>query len=378
MAAEVAVALVLLMGTGLMLKSFGMLLRADAGFRTDHLLTFHMILPSPVPALEAQSAAAVVTRLSSLPGVASVGAATSLPPTMIQQSNGFTVDDRPAPAPGQSPVALFIPATPGYLRALAPPFLMGRDFSDADRADGARVVIVNQSLAQEFFPGTSALGKRITTDGRSREIVGVVGDMKFFGLGAPAGPTIYAPFAQSPFGGVWVAVRTTVEPMSLVETVRSALHEISPGMNPRTPATMETLLGASVVQPRFQTSLLGLFGGIALLLAAVGIYGVISYGVAQRTGEIGVRLALGASGPSVLGLIVRQGMMPVLAGLALGLGGSFALTRLMGRLLYEVRPTDPMTFGGVTLVLALVALFAAYLPARRAAKVDPMTALRHD
>jgi putative ABC transport system permease protein len=354
------------------------LLRADPGFPSDHLLTFHVILPSPTLDGQAQSAEDIVARVAALPGVTSAGAATSLPPTMIQQSNSFTVDGRPTPQPGQRPVALFVPATPGYLRTLGPPLVMGRDFSSADRADGARVVVVNQTLAQEYFPGKNPLGQRITTDGRSREIVGVVGDMKFFGLGAPAGPTIYVPFAQSPFGGVWVAMRTNVAPMTLVENVRATLHQISPGMNPRTPATMDVLLDQSMVTPKFQTSLLALFGGLALLLAAVGIYGVISYGVAQRTGEIGVRLALGASRPNVLGLIVRQGMVPVAIGLGAGLAASIALTRFLGRMLYEITPTDPITFGAVTVVLALVALLAAYVPARRAARVDPMAALRHD
>lgn len=378
-AAEVAVALVLLTGAGLLLRSLSRLTNADPGFPVDHLLTFHVTPPRPVytdAARERTFVASMLREVRSLPGVRQVGAASSLPPTFIQERDNFSVEGRPTPQPGQEPDAIFVPATPGYVGALGAPLLHGRDFTDADAPDAPPVALVNRALARRFFGPDGAVGKRISINGVLRTVVGVTGDVSFQGLGQASGPVVLVPFVQNPFAGLWVTVRTAGDPAGLEGSVREALQRVEAGLHPRNLLTMREVLHDSLARQRFQSLLLALFGLTALCLAAVGVYGVIAYGVAERRGEMGIRLALGASRGSVLALVVRQGMGPVGAGLIVGVGAALFLTRLLRSLLYGVTSTDLPTFAAVTLVLGATGFVAAYVPARRATRVDPMIALR--
>ena len=264
------------------------------------------------------------------------------------------------------------------MASLGIPIVAGRDFTSADGAAAPQVTIVNRVIARRFFADQDPLNKRITLDGVSRAIVGVSGDAVYEGVGTPIKPEAYVPFAQSPFAGVWIAVSAAGAPSSLIASIRNAVHTIDPLINARELRPMDEMISDSVVRPRFQTWLLATFGTLALALAAIGIYGVIAYSVAQRTSEIGLRIALGAPPARVVGMVMRSGAIPVAAGLAIGIAASLVLSKVMTGLLYGVRPTDAVTFVAVTVVLAGVAAAASYLPAMRAAAIDPISALRTD
>jgi putative ABC transport system permease protein len=378
-AAEVAFALMLVVAAGLMVRSFVSLLSTNPGFRPDGALAFSVVLSDtryPGPPERDAVVRRIVQRLGSLPGVTSVGASTSMAPNRWQQASGFSIEGEPAPTPGHEPTAIYVPSTPRFLSSLGVPLLAGRDFTDADGASSPRVVIVSRELVRRHFGRRDPLGRELRLDRTTWLIVGVAGDVTYEGIGKPAGPAVYVPFSQSTFGGVWIAVRTSVPLASLAEPIRGALHEIDPLMNARELAPMESFVSSSIVRPRFQTWLLGSFGAVALLLAAIGIYGVISYGVAQRTSEIGLRLALGAPQRSVVSLVLGRGMLPVIAGVAIGLTGSLAFSRIMSGLLYGVAPTDLTTFAVTTALLIAISLIAAYVPAARAGHLDPLGALR--
>jgi len=279
--------------------------------------------------------------------------------------------------------AYFIGASPGYFRALGAPLAEGRDFTPRDDAAAAKVAIINRTMARNLFPNESAIGKRLQLvnseqSNEWREIVGVVADVRYSGLDDPGEAAIYTPFAQTSFLWSNLMIRTTVPPQTLFRSVRNAVASVDPALEPANFRTMNDLVSESVAQPRFNTTLLAAFAALALLLAAVGIYAVIAYSVTQRTHEIGVRLALGARKGDVIRLVLRQGMTPALAGAAIGLAGAWAMTRLISGLLFEVSATDPATFAAVTLLLLAIALLACWIPARRAAKVDPMIALRRE
>jgi putative ABC transport system permease protein len=378
---EIALAVVLLVGAGLMLKSFQRLTNVNPGFNSDNLLTMSVALQFvryQDPAKQVAFFDQALQRIRALPGVVAAGACTSLPPTYIQQGTSFEIEGR-AQEPGtQSPSVIYMPATPAYLEALGVPLLRGRTIADADTAQAPGVVVINQTLATSFFPNEDPLGHRATVDGVMRTVVGIVGDAKYQGLGVEAGPQTYVPYAQSPFPGMRIVVRTTTDPLSLVSAVRSQIQSVDSEEGPTRFATMTQLLSESVVQQRFNTSLVGLFAALAFILSAIGIYGVINYDVTQRTGEIGVRMALGAQSVDVLRLILRQGLVLTLGGLAAGLAGAVLLTRFLSGLLFEVKPTDPLTYAVVAGLLALVALAACLIPARRATKVDPLVALRYE
>jgi len=378
---EIALAVILLIGSGLMLKSFQRLTDVTPGFNPDHLLTMAVglqFIHYQDPAKQVAFFDQALQRIRSLPGVVAAGACTSLPPTYIQQGAGFTIEGRPAEPGTQPPSAIYMPATPGYLEALGVPLVRGRTIADADTAQAPGVAVINQTLANRFFPLEDPLGRRVTVSGVLRTVVGIVGDAKYQGLGVEAGPQVYVPYAQNPFPGMRIVVRTTTEPMSLVSAVRAQIQSVDSEEGPTRIAPMTALLSESVAQPRFNTFLIGLFAALAFILSAIGIYGVINYEVTQRTSEIGIRMALGAQTRDVLRLILKQGLVLTGGGLIAGLLGSFVLTRFLTGLLFEVKPTDPLTYTVVAGLLALVAFAACLIPARRAAKVDPLVALRYE
>jgi len=377
--AEVAFALVVLVAAGLVVRSLVSLISTDMGFRPDRVVTMAIGFPStryPDAAMRAPTLERILAQIRALPGVTSAGASTSLPPARMQQSNGFTIEGDPPPLPNQEPTAIFVPATSGFLPSIGVPLVRGRDFSDHDVANAPRVAIISQSLARRNFSNRDPLGRRLRVADSLYTIVGVVGDVGYEGIGKPARPALYVPYAQSTFPGLWVAVRASVEPTSLIGPIRDAIHAVDPQMNARELRPMDDMLSDTMVRPRFQAWLLATFGGLALVLAAVGIYGVIAYAVAQRTSEIGLRLALGAPRSSVISLVLRRGLFPVATGIVIGLAAAVASSRVMTGMLYGVSPTDAVTLVVVTALLGAVAVLAAYLPARRAARLDPLGALR--
>ena len=272
-------------------------------------------------------------------------------------------------------MATWVPATPGFLEALGVPLVQGRGFGDGDDVRGPPVVLISREIARRYFAGRDPIGRRLQIEGEFRTIVGVVGDVSYEGLGKPTHAAVYVPWAQSSFAGAWVAVKTARDARAMAAPIRDAARAVDPLMNPRQLRPLDDLVGETMLRPRFQTWLLSTFGGLALVLAAVGIYGVITYSVAQRTAEIGIRLALGAEPRSVVRLLMGRGMWPVVLGLAAGLAASLALTRVMAGILF-VSPTDAPTFAAVVVLLAAVAALATYLPTVRAVRLDALTALR--
>jgi putative ABC transport system permease protein len=296
---------------------------------------------------------------------------------------GFRIEGRPLVPPDQWPGANYRNVTPDYFRALGIPIVRGRGFSEHDNLSAPLVLLVNQALAEQDFGGEDAVGKRITFGGSDSnnqpiwfEIVGVVANVRSLELQEEPLPELYTASLQDAFSNMSFVIRTSGEPTALTAAVREAAQDVDRGQPVAGIRTMENIVSDSVTQPRFNLTLLGVFGAIALILSAAGIYGVTSYTVTQRTHEIGIRMALGAKAPDVLRLVMRQGMTPAVTGLAIGLGAAIALTRLMKSLLFGVSATDPVTFAALALLLLGVALLACYLPARRATKVDPMIALR--
>ena len=378
-AVEVAFAVVLLVGAGLMLRSFAELTSADLGVRRSGVTVTHLTMVGPRYRTDESKTRAlenVLAELRALPGVDVAGASTSMPPTRIQVAEGFELTGQPPAQPGHEPMAIYIPATMGYLEALGIPLIGGRAFDTRDDATAPLVALVSQELARRYFPGANAVGRQIDVSGVTRTIVGVTGNAVYEGVEMPMKPVIYVPFAQQPFPGVWIAMRGSRDERALAAPVRDAIHRVDPDLPAYRPLSLESMVAESVLQPRFHAWLLGTFGGLALLLASIGIYGVIAYGVAQRRPEIGIRLALGAPARSVVALVLRGGMFPVLVGVIVGLGIALLGSRLVAGLLYGIAPTDTLTFAVVTLVLVATGLAAAYVPARRASRVDPLTAIR--
>jgi putative ABC transport system permease protein len=380
---EVALSLVVLVGAGLLIKSFNRLLGVETGFTSRNLFTAGLTLVEfKDPQRRANLASQVIARIAEIPGVEVVSGGSALPPVNAQRATRFAVQGSTNES-GALRTSYFITASPDYFRALGTPMVEGRDFTPRDDDAAAKVVIINHTMARNLFPNESAVGKRLQIvnseySNEWREIVGVVGDVRYSGLDDPGAAAIYTPFAQTPFMWSNLMIRTSVPPQTLFQSVRKAVVSVDSLLEASNFRTMDQLVSESVARPRFNTSLLAAFAVLALALAAVGIYAVIAYSVTQRTHEIGVRLALGARKGDVIRLILKQGMAPALVGAALGLGGAWAMTRLMSGLLFEVSATDPATFAAVTLLLMAIALLACWIPARRATKVDPMVALRCD
>jgi putative ABC transport system permease protein len=381
--ADVALALLLLTGAGLMMKSFVRLLEVNPGFDPSHTLTLTLSLWGPKSADEPAVAFfdQALRRVRALPGVESAGIVSQLPLGGNMDMYGVHVEGKSLPNPEEDPSADRYSITPGYLRAMRIPVLRGREFDQHDIATSPMVALVNESMARQFWQGEDPIGKRFRmgdTKGPWKTVVGVVGDVLHKGLDAPHTIQVYLPNTQFTDSMVILAVRTSNEPASIAAAVRSEIAALDPQVPVSEVATMDEVVSASVANQRFGAVLFLLFGAIALVLTAVGIYGVISYGVAQRTHEIGIRLALGAGSREVLSLIVSEAMKPALLGAALGLCAAFGLTRLLTRLLYNVKPTDPLVFAAVLFLLIAVAWLASYIPARRATRVDPIVALRYE
>ena len=380
--AEVALSVVLLAGASLLLRSFSRLTTVDPGFETRQILSLQLAIPparypsEAVPGFFEQ----LYQRLRALPGVREVGAVNILPLSGSYSCDGFQIVGRMVKK-GEEPCAEARSANRGYFDAMGIRLLNGRLFTDADTLTGSRVVIVNESMAKQFFPGEDALGRHIIYSSRgqndSREIVGVVADVRHFGLARDAVPEFYVPQYQPPiYNGMTVVMRVDDDPLSLAGQVRGevqALEPLAPIYNVR---SMEQLVERSVADKKLRTTLLALFAGVALLLAAIGTYGVMSIAVSQRRREMGIRLALGALRADVVRMVILQGMRPTLVGIVLGLAAAFAVARTLSGLLFDVSPADPLTFVAVPLILAGSGAMAAWLPARRACRIDPATALR--
>lgn len=377
---EVTLAVVLLVGAGLLVQSFVTLLSWEPGFDREHLLTVWLLGSSgkyssgdEVGSMFEQAAEEVRV----LPSVVAVGA-TSAGPLFGGRETGEFVIEGWEEAGSDGPVARWYDVDTGYFPTLGLPLLAGRQFTNSDDRNAPLVAVVNETMAQRYWPGQDPLGRQVTYEGRTMTLVGVVGDVQPFLKGAPVEPEIYWPKRQSPRWATFLVIRTNTDPLATVPIVRDRLQAVDPDMQVSGFATLNQLAGRQLVRPRFNMFLVGAFALVAIALTAVGIYGVVAYSVAQRTQEIGVRVALGAHRGAIVRWVVGKGMGPTLGGLLLGLGGAFAVTRVLASLLYGVRPTDPLTFAVTALFVAGVSLLACYVPAWRATKIDAVVALRQE
>ncbi len=380
---EVALSLVLLIGAGLMIRSFWKLQNVDPGFDTSNALTMSVVLTwirYPEPHQRLAFMDRTIEQIRAVPGVVSVGATTKIPLTGGGSTQPFSVEGRPIAAIAEQPMAQTRYITSDYFRAIGIPLRQGRFFSDHDGDKSVPVVIISEAMARRFWPGENPVGKRLTPsfhlEQGAREIVGVVGDVKSTGLDADASAMMYLPYKQAPLPFMSFVVRTASNPESLIQPVSKAIYSIDKEQALTNVQTMDQVLRKSLSDRRFNMTLLLTFAGVALMLAAVGVYGVMNYTVTLRRRELGIRMALGAEKMDVLRLVLGQGLTLTLIGVGAGLISAYALTRLMASLLYGVTATDYLTFGSVAAVLIAVGLAASYVPARRATKVNPTIALR--
>ena len=383
---QVSLALVLLIGAGLLFRSFRSLQRVDPGFDSKNLLTMYVSLPpSKYPDAERMLAffEELLRRLKTLPGVMGSAATTLVP---LAEGN-WTASFFPEGQEPRTGEALLLASmrlvTPGYFRTMGIPLKRGRDFTERDDSKTPGVVVVDAGAARRLWPGQDPLGKRITFSDSAANatwltVVGVVGEIKDAALDRESMIHVYGPYTQRPVRSMFIALRAGTDPAGILPAVRREVHSIDPDQPLFAVRTMESYVDDALAQPRFRSSLISLFAGIALLLAALGVYAVISYSVAQRTHEIGIRMTLGARTPDVVKLVLGQGLPPILVGTFIGLVTALAFSRVLESLLYGVSARDPATFAGVSLLLVWVALTACFLPARRAARVDPMIALRYE
>jgi putative ABC transport system permease protein len=379
---EMALAVLLLTGAGLLIRSFIHLQRVDPGLQPDHVLSFRLSLPDRAYDTGAERVVffdQLMARLRAAPGVEDAAATTYAPMAGQEFATSFKVVGRPELKAGERQSMEVRVVTPDYFRTLAIPLRRGRVFTDADVEGATRVVLLSERAVHQYFPNEDPIGQHITIGWRgvNGEVVGVVGDIKDMGLSEPVRPQLYVPFAQAPHRNTMaVVIRAAVSPLSLANTVRHAVRAEDPNLAISDMETLDQVLAQSIAQSRFSMVLLATFGVTALLLAAIGIFGVLSNAVAHRTREIGIRLALGAQGSQVRGLVLRDALLVAGLGIVLGVVASLQLTKLMATLLFELAPSDPLTLAGVVIVLLAVALLASYLPARRASRVDPVIALR--
>jgi putative ABC transport system permease protein len=399
---EVALAVVLLIGGGLMLKSFVQLIRVDPGFDQHQVLRLDLSLPAlryKEPRQQIRFYEDLLARLKTLPGVESVGATTQTPLSPGDTWAPLAIDGRPTPLPGQRQHAAIRSISNDYFQTLRIPLRKGRYFSDADarvalpvirwfeqqpypdhfnESQALPAVIINETMAKLYWPNQDPIGQRLKiVESPWLTVIGVVGDVRHSSLAVQPNPEIYLSQLQEPQASLAVMVRTNSDPLQLAAAAREQVKGIDKDL-PLTVTTMERIFSNSVGEQRFNALLLGIFAALALVLAMIGVFGVINYSVAQRTHEIGIRIALGAQRASIFRLVVGQGLLLAVIGISLGSIGAFALTRLIRGLLYGVSPTDATTFAIVGILMALVAVLACYIPARRATKVDPLIALRYE
>jgi putative ABC transport system permease protein len=386
--AEAALAFVLVIGAGLMIESFWRLLEANPGFNPQHLLTLRIKLPNDTkdskyrePRQRALAFQQFLGNIATLPAVRSAALTEIIPLSQDDMDMGrFIVKEAPPSVPGEAPAADFRDVSPGYFATMGIPLLQGRAFTDHDNADGPRVAIVDATLARRFFPNQDPVGKHLQFAEVSRpwEIVGVVGGVYDTGFDQQPRPTIYFPYLQTGDQTMSLVVRTDSQPAAILPSIKNAIRAVDKDQPVFSVKTMDEIISGVVSAQRLAFILLGIFAFLALALAAVGIYGVTSYSVSQRTHEIGIRMALGARESDVLKLVVGNGLLLGVVGVAIGVAGALGVTRFLSSMLYGIRPTDPLVYLGVSLLLTAVAAMASYIPARRAAKVDPMEALRYE
>ena len=384
--AEIALALVLLVAAGLLLRSFSKLTEVSPGFQVEYVVKAEVSLPRAQYSTPQQWFAfsdSLLTRLQSEPGMEKSALAIPLPITDGFVNIAFDIENRPAPSAADARIADYVAVTPTYFHVMNIPLIAGRTFEPRDNMSAPPVAVVTQSFVRAYFPNENPIGQRITfgfppDPGISREIIGIVGDVHDVSLGKDPGPMMYAAYAQSPFPGACIAVQSTLAPGAVISSIRDSVAALDKDLPVTDIATMTEVLHDSTAQPRFRTTLIAIFAAIALILAATGIFGVISYSVQCRTNEIGIRVALGASAVSILNMVLSETLILAAIGLAVGLPVALASSHVLGHLLFGVSPTDPTTLIVVSLTLALVAAAAGYVPARRATQVDPLIALRHD
>ena len=382
--AEVALAVVLLAGAGLLLRSFSSLRSVNPGLDTSNVLTMRVALPGgkydqPDKTLRFYEEA--VRKVTSAPGVESAGIISYLPFTGLGAGTGFTIVGQPPPLPGQDHVTDVTVCDNGYLQTMRVPLVRGRQFTDREMREKSNVVIVNEALAKRYFPGEDPIGKQLviamTQPNVPTEIIGIVGNAKFSDLRGEVRPASYWPHPQLPYTAMTFTVRTAADPMAVAAVVQREIQSVDKDQPVSDVRTMDQWVARSLAQARFNSLLLAIFAALALVLASIGIYGVMSYTVGQRTSEIGIRLALGAESRDILGMIVGSAMRLAGLGLAIGVVLALALSRTLTSLLYETTGTDPLTFAVVVGVLGAVALLASYVPARRASRIPPVEALRY-
>ncbi|MGC1904950.1 MAG: ABC transporter permease [Candidatus Acidiferrum sp.] len=382
--AEIAMAAVLLIAAGLLLRSFSRLVKVAEGFNPDHVLSLQMALPNaryPKPGDRVAFMKKTLERINGLPGITSASAISRLPLNPGNSSRSVEVEGRTAPPAGEA-APDYLVATPDYFQTLAVPLLSGRVLSDRDDATAAPVAILSQATARYFWPGQDPIGKHFRGPcGDEKtwcQVVGVVGDIKQHHLEQASRMAVYVPFSQDPWNFFSVVVRTQVEPASAASAVQAAIRSIDPDEPIYNVRSMRDVEADSLSPQRLQIALIGLFAALALILACMGIYGVMSYSVSRRIPEIGVRMAIGAQTGNVLGMVLGEGLRLAILGAGIGLAGSFFAARLLSGMLFGITAGDPVTFAGVAMLLVVVALVACYIPARRATRVDPLVALRYE
>jgi putative ABC transport system permease protein len=384
--AEISLATVLLVAGGLLMRSFALVTSVNPGFDANNVTEGEVSLPQfqySTPQQWTAFAKELLARLHAQPGLQNSALAAPLPMDRQGQATFvFSIVGNPPLPPGKTTTADYATVSPGYFHVMRIPLVQGRLFSEQDSPSNPNVAIISETLARRYFPNENPIGRQMKfgfppKSNVPREIVGVVGDVRNVTLSRKPGPMMYVPFAQAPLYGGEVVVRSSLSVATVAGGIRQAVHSIDKDLPVTDVGSFPDALGQSISRERFRTFLLGSFGGLALVLAAVGIFGVISYSVSQRTHEIGIRMALGAQRRDVLRLILGQGAKLTLLGLGIGIVLAFLLARLIASLLYSVSLTDPLTFGAVAIVLFAAALTACYLPARRAMRVDPMIALRY-
>ena len=386
MIGEVALAVTLLTAAGLLLRSFDNLMSVDPGFRPDGVLSMKLSLPQRSYDSTAIRGfvRAVDERVRALPGVSGVGIANFIPLDGASYDFSFTIRGRPALRPSDQPSTEVRQVTPNFFDVMRMPVVRGRGITAEDRPGAMNVLVVNRAFAEKYFPHEEAVGQSIALDwgedttGELRRVVGVVGDVRGSALADAPEPTVYAPMAQAPYSSLSIVVRTSGAPASLAAPVRAIVRDLDREVPIFSVQTMEERVASSVGQQRFYSTLIGIFALVALALAAVGLYGVIAYSVSQRTHELGVRVALGATADRISRMVVREGVALTTLGAAAGVAASLAAGSVIGSLLFGVTAGDPITLGAVVAVLVCVAMLASWLPARRAARVDPLVAMRGD